>query len=100
MVEANDPALTRPVLVTQTRPRYPPLALERRISGTVSLNALVDETGAVTEVSLVRASPRGLGFEDAATRYVRTRVYRPATKQGVPVRVWLPIVVEFKHPGR
>ncbi len=100
LVEANDPGLTRPVLVTQTRPRYPPLALERRISGTVSLNALVDETGAVAEVSLVRASPRGLGFEDAATRYVRTRVYRPATKQGVPVRVWLPIVVEFQHPGR
>ncbi len=57
-------------------------------------------TGAVAEVSLVRASPRGMGFEDAATRYVRTRVYRPATKQGVPVRVWLPIVVEFQHPGR
>jgi TonB family protein len=100
LVDANDPGLTRPVLVTQTRPRYPPLALERRISGSVSLNALVDETGAVAEVSLIRASPGGLGFEDAATRYVRTRVYRPATKQGVPVRVWLPIVVEFQHPGR
>ena len=100
MVDVNDPGLTRPVPVTQTRPRYPPLALERRLSGTVWLEALVDETGAVVEVSLVRASPRGLGFEDAATRYLRTRVYRPATKQGVPVRVWLPIVVEFRHPGR
>jgi len=100
MVDVNDPGLTRPVPVTQTRPRYPPLALERRLSGTVWLEALVDETGAVVEVSLVRASPRGLGFEDAATRYVRTRVYRPATKQGVPVRVRLPIVVEFRHPGR
>jgi TonB family protein len=100
MVDVNDPGLTRPVPVTQTRPRYPPLALERRLSGTVWLNALVDDTGAVIEVSLVRASPRGLGFEDAATRYVRARVYRPATKQGVPVRVWLPIVVEFRHPDR
>jgi protein TonB len=96
MVEWDDPGISRPVPVTTTRPRYPPLALQRRISGTVWLRALVDETGAVAEVSLVRASPTGLGFEDAATRSVRTRAYRPATKQGVPVRVWLPIAVEFK----
>ena len=100
MVDLNDPDLTRPVLVTQTRPRYPPLALERRLAGTVWLNALVDETGAVVEVSVVRASPRGLDFEGAATRYARTRVYRPATKQGVPVRVRVPLVVEFRLPGR
>ena len=68
LVEANDPGLRPPVPVTQTQPRYPPLALARQLSGTVWLKALVDEAGAVVEVSLVRASPRGLGFEDAATR--------------------------------
>ena len=100
MVDLSDPDLTRPVPVSETRLRYPPFALERRLPGTVWLNALVDETGAVVEVSVVRASARGLGFEDAATRYVRTRVYRPATKQGVPVRVRLPIVIEFRLPDR
>jgi TonB family protein len=69
--------------------------MRRRVSGTVWVRALVDETGAVTEVTLDRASPTGLGFEDAAMRSVRTRVYRPGTKRGVPVRVWLPIAVEF-----
>ncbi len=100
MVDVNDPGLAPPVALTQTRPLYPPLALERRLSGKVWLKALVDETGAVVEVSLVRASPRGVGFEDVATKHVRTRVYRPATKQGAPVRVWLPIVVEFVLPRR
>jgi len=100
LVDVNDPDLTRPVPVTQTRPRYPPLALQRRLSGTVLLRALVDETGAVAEVSLVGVSPPGLGFEDAATTYVRRRVYKPATKQGVPVRVWLPITVEFRGADR
>jgi protein TonB len=100
MADLNDPGLTPPVLVTQTQPRYPPLALERRLSGTVWLRALVDETGRVADVSLVRVSAQGLDFEGAATRYVRTRVYRPATKQGVPVRVWLPIQVEFQYPHR
>jgi TonB family protein len=86
--------------VSQSCPPYPPLALERRLRGTVWLNALVDESGAVVEVSRVRASPPGVGFEDAATRCVLSRVYRPATKQDVPVRVRLPILIEFELPGR
>ena len=88
------------MLVSQPRSRYPPLAQARRLSGTVWLRALVDEKGAVVDASLVRASPRALGFEDAAMQLVRKRVYRPATKQGVPVRVWLPITVEFQFSSR
>jgi protein TonB len=94
-VEWNDPDLTRPAPVSATPPSYPPLAFQRRVSGTVWLRALVDENGAVAEVSVVRASPTGLGFEGAAMKSVSTRVYQPATKRGVPVRVWLPIAVEF-----
>jgi protein TonB len=97
LVAWNDPDLTRPVPVSATPPRFPPIALQRRVSGTVWLRALVDETGAVAEVSVDRASPTGLGFESAATASVRTRVYQPATKRGVPVRVWLPIAVEFNY---
>jgi TonB family protein len=72
--------------------------LARRLSGTVWVNALVDETGRVTEVALVRSSAPGLGFEDAAMRQLHSRVYRPAMKRGVPVKVRLPIKVEF-HLG-
>jgi protein TonB len=99
-VDRADPTVTHPVPTDRTRPRYPALALERGIEGTVELKVLVDETGAVAEVVVVRASPRGMGFEDAAANWMRKRVYRPAMKQGVPVRVWLPIVVEFRRPGR
>jgi hypothetical protein len=60
----------------------------------------VDETGRVTEIALVRSSAPGLGFEDAAMRQLHSRVYRPATKQGVPVKVRLPITVEFRLPQR
>jgi protein TonB len=100
MVDLSDPTVTHPVPTEQTRPRYPALALERRVEGKVELKALVDETGAVVEVVVVRASPRGIGFENAAADWLRKRVYRPATKEGVPVRVWLPIVVAFQLPGR
>jgi TonB family protein len=100
LADVNDPGLTSPVVVSQSCPPYPPLALERRVSATVWLTALVDEKGTVVEVSRVRASPPGLGFEDAATSCVLSRVYRPATKQDVPVRVRLPIRIEFQPPGR
>ncbi len=96
----NDPGLTPPVVVSQSCPSYPARALERRLSGTAWLTALVDETGAVVQISSVRASPRGVGFEEAATKCVRLRVYRPATKQDVPVRVRVPIRIEFQPPGR
>jgi protein TonB len=99
LVDVNDPGVTPPAIASEGRSPYPPLALERRLSGTVWLKALVDETGRVVEVALVRTSAPGLGFEDAAIALVRSRVYTPATMQGVPVRVRLPIKVEFRAPG-
>lgn len=98
LVDVNDPELTPPVVVAQTPARYPPVAMQRLIEGTVELRILVDERGVVREVTVVRASPRGAGFEDAAVSHARTRRYRPATVGSVPVRVWLPVVVNFRNP--
>jgi TonB family protein len=101
LADLNEPGVTPPVLLSRTgRPAYPTLALARGLSGTVVLSALVDEKGRVVEVALVRSSAPGLGFEDAAMTYVHSRVYRPATKRGVRVRVRLPLTVEFQLPAR
>jgi protein TonB len=99
IVDVNDPEVTRAVLVGQTQPRYPPLALQRGIEGTVVISALVDETGAVVEVSVVRATPRGMGFEETAIRHVKSRRYRPATKGNVPVRVRIEVTIDFRKPS-
>jgi len=98
LVDVNDPALSPPMVVDQTPLRYPPIAQQRLIEGTVELRVLIDEKGVVRQVTLVRVSPRGAGFEGEAARHAKTRRYRPATKGGVPVRVWLPIVVNFRNP--
>lgn len=100
LVELTDPQLTRPVLVSEDRPRYPPAAQRAGIEGSVVVSAVVTETGVIGPLTVVRASPRGLGFEDEALRFVRTRRYRPATKQGVPVRVRMEMLVEFRRPAR
>ena len=38
------------------------------------------------------------GLNEAAIDNVRKRKYRPATKEGVPVNVWVPVRVQFKLP--
>ncbi len=93
---APEVKLVPPAVVGATPATYPPLAKERKIEGVVEVSALVDETGRVAEANIVRASPKRMGFEDAALAHVRSRRYRPATRDGVPVRVWVSIIVEFK----
>ena len=98
LVDVNDPAVTPPAPVRAPGAAYPELARQARVEGVVELRALVDENGSVIEVTLVRCSRPGYRFEAEAERATRGRKYRPATKGGVPVRVWLPIVVNFKIP--
>ena len=66
------------------------------MDGVVELKALIDENGNVVEHVLVRSTRPNFRFENEAERHVRGRRYRPARKDGVAVRVWLPIVVNFK----
>jgi TonB family protein len=100
LVDINDPGLTQPELLEEGPKRFPPLALQRRLGGDVDVRALIDETGRVIDVQVLKVAPRDLGFEQAAVRTVRGRRYRPATKDGVPVRVWKPFRVTFPKPAQ
>ena len=96
LVDVNDPAVTPPALLRQPALVYPELARLARVEGVVEVKALIDENGNVIEHVLVRNTRPNFRFENEAERHVRGRRYRPARKDGVPVRVWLPIVVNFK----
>jgi protein TonB len=95
LVDVNDPTVRPPVLVRQPAVAYPEMARQGRVEGEVELKALVDENGNVLQVTLVRTTRPGYRFEAEAERHIRARRYRPATKDGVAVRVWLPIIVKF-----
>jgi len=96
LVDINDPTVRPPVLVRQPALVYPDLARQARVEGVVELKALIDENGNVVELVLVRSTRPNFRFESEAERHVRGRRYQPARKDGVAVRVWLPIVVNFK----
>jgi TonB family protein len=66
-----------------------------RVSGTVVMNVLVNDRGTVDQVVLV-SGVTGADLNDAAMLAARSWTYRPATKNGVPVKVWKSEQVVFK----
>jgi TonB family protein len=98
LVSLNDPGVVAPVVERQPTLVYPPIALRQRVDGTVELNALVDEKGNVADVAIVTPAGGRAGLNEAATESVKRRKYRPATKDGVPVRVWIQVRVRFELP--
>ena len=91
-----DEADTMPVSLSRRLPVYSAQARQMRLSGTVVLNALVNEQGKVDQVVLVIGVP-GADLNEAAIRAAKTWTYRPATKRGVPVKVWKSEQIVFKR---
>jgi TonB family protein len=99
LVNLSDPGVIAPVVVSQPPLQYPPIAQRQRLEGTVELNVLVDERGSVVDAQVVQGAGGKAGLNEAAVDNVRKRKYRPATKDGVPVKVWSPVRVVFKLPS-
>jgi protein TonB len=81
------------------QPVYPEPAAREGIRGEVTLLLMVDERGAVEEVSVVRALPEGY-FEAAAVAAFRTARFEPAQKDGRRVRSRILVRVAFDPASR
>ena len=66
-------------------PAYPQIALAGEIGGWVTALLLIDESGRITDVSVVDASPQDV-FEESALKALLTTTYSPAEKGGRAVR--------------
>jgi TonB family protein len=89
------PGVTAPVLLHRVDPEYPPIAQRAGLSGEVVAQLLVGINGRVEDVRIVEVSKTGVGFEKAAEDAVIQWRYRPATKHGVKVRVWVQITINL-----
>lgn len=96
LVNLSDPGVTPPVALSTPPVRYPPIAERQKIEGTVTLNVLVDEKGNVLDAQVSSGSGGKAGLNEAAVENVKLRKYRPATKEGVAVKVWITVAVQFK----
>jgi TonB family protein len=63
----------------------------------VEAEALIGVDGAVEEIRIVRVEGRNVGFEKATEDAIKTWRFKPATKKGVKVRMWVTIRVPFQY---
>jgi TonB family protein len=98
LVDVNDAGVIAPVALNKPSFTYPPIALRQRIEGKVDLSVLVDERGGVADARVVSGAGGRAGLNEAASDYVRRWKFRPATKEGVPVKTWTPVSVVFMLP--
>ena len=77
----------KPEIRTMDPPDYPERAREMGIEGTVLFDVFVDETGRIKELRMTKGVDPLI--DEAATRALRSAVFTPARKNGVPVAVWV-----------
>jgi protein TonB len=78
-------------------PVYPDMALQARVQGVVILECLVDVSGRVTDVKVLRGVPM---LDQAAIDAVKQWVYGPTLIDGVPTPVIMTVTVRFDLKGR
>jgi TonB family protein len=81
-----------------TPPDYPRDALNRKITGSVTLEFTVDGRGETRDIHVIEAAPPGV-FDDAAISAVRRWRYAPAVVNGTPVEVPIRTRVRFELPN-
>jgi protein TonB len=92
-IEACD---TPPVSTRQVSPAVPLMAKQRRVSGTVLLRVLVDETGKPAKIEILRDVTPSVGLGASSVQALEQWRWKPATKNGVNVKTWMAVQVPFK----
>jgi periplasmic protein TonB len=78
-------------------PEFPSKALSQRVSGSVTIEYIVDTNGDPRDVRVVEASPPGV-FDHAAIAAVKHWHYEPVVANGAPVEVPVRTAIRFELP--
>jgi protein TonB len=84
-----------PEPINHVRPRYPDEAKQFRIQGVVVLDAMISESGSISELHVARPVVGG-GLEESAVEAVRQWRYLPTPKDGQPVSVGTCVTVTYE----
>jgi len=81
-----------PELIVKVTPEYPEMARRARIEGNVILEAIINTSGDVENVRVLRSIPL---LDNSAIAAVKKWKYKPAVQHGRPVKVFFTVVVTF-----
>src|SRR5262249_43156038 len=82
----------RPKVLKEVRGSYTPAARAARVSGTVTVSVLIDERGEISETKVVSGHEL---LKLPALRAARQWLFAPALRDGVPVKVRIPLGFSF-----
>ncbi len=85
-------AIAAPRKLVDVPPVYPPEAVAARITGTVTIEAVIDAGGNVTSARVLKGVPM---LDDAALAAVRQWKYTPTVVDGTPVSVIMTVTSTF-----
>ncbi|MDR1932374.1 MAG: energy transducer TonB [Spirochaetales bacterium] len=78
---------------------YPPIAQRSSVEGMAYLELFIDRQGNVRRVEILKETPEGYGFGEAAAKIFRGRAASAAQANGQPVAVRFRYPVRFKLKG-
>jgi protein TonB len=84
-----------PKPLSRINPRYPDIAQEAGIEGTVVIQVFVDIKGRVQDMQVLKGIPN-TGLDEAAMEAIRKTRFTPAKQRDRPVGVWISIPVNFR----
>ena len=87
-----------PVLIKFVNPKYPDLARQAGIEGTVLLNVLVGDDGKVLQVSVIQSDVTP-AMEKSAREAAKQFLFKPAKQRTVAVKARMAIPIRFKLHG-
>jgi TonB family protein len=90
------PGVIAPVVIFREQPVYPTRAQAMQVAGVVEAEALVGIDGSVEDVRILSSSRKGVGFEKSSEEAITKWRFKPATKRGVKVRMWVAIRIPFR----
>ena len=87
--------VTLPVLLREVKPQYTSDAMRAKVQGTVLLECIVRPDGSVSDVHVVRSLDPVFGLDAEAVRAARQWRFRPGTRLGEAVSVFITIELTF-----
>ena len=97
LILRGQPNVETPVPLDIPAYGYPAAARGSGRQAKVKVRMLVDENGRVTEVSIRDADGSAFGFDEAALAAARAVVFQPATRDGIPGKMWTEMIFEFSE---
>jgi len=79
------------------QPAFPELARTAGVAGKVTVQVYVDKNGDVKKWKIVKADPKGLGFEEEVEKVIKQWKFTPAIQQGNPIGVWVAMPFKFEY---